>query len=65
MSSAVTLPNQTFTEQAQTSERLTSIVHILSPKTDNWKGENDRRKYFIIKFPRKNVDLTGVEPATS
>ena len=38
-----------------------------------WKGENDRRKYFIIKSPRKNVaDLGGVcvcvggiEPITS
>ena len=32
MSSAVSLPNHTFTGQAK---RLTSIVHILSPETDN------------------------------
>ena len=32
-------------------------MHILSPETDiQRKGENDRRKYFMIKSPRKNVD---------
>ena len=35
MSSAVSLPNNTFTGQAWSSKRLTSIVHILSPETDN------------------------------
>ena len=35
MSSAVSLHNNTFTGQAQFSKRLTSIVHILSPETDN------------------------------
>ena len=35
MSSAVSLPNHKFTGQAQSSKRLTSIVHILSPETDN------------------------------
>ena len=34
-SSAVSLPNHTFTGQALSSKRLTSIVHILSPETDN------------------------------
>ena len=34
MSSAVSLPNHTFTGQAV--KRLTSIVHILSPETDNY-----------------------------
>ena len=33
MSSAVSLPNHTFTGQAKSSKRLTSIVHILSPET--------------------------------
>ena len=29
-------------------------------------GENNRRNYFVIKFPRKNVaDPTGIEPAFS
>ena len=37
MSSAVSLPNHTFTVQAWSSKRLTSIVHILSPETDNCK----------------------------
>ena len=35
MSSAVSLPNHMFTGQAQSSKWLTSIVHILSPETDN------------------------------
>ena len=35
MSSAVSLPNHTFTGQALSSTRLTSIVHILSPETDS------------------------------
>ena len=35
MSSAVSLPNHTFTGHAKSSKRLTSIVHILSPETDN------------------------------
>ena len=35
MSSAVSLPNHTFTGQTSSSKRLTSIVHILSPETDN------------------------------
>ena len=35
MSSTVSLPNHTFTGQALSSKRLTSIVHILSPETDN------------------------------
>ena len=35
MLSAVSLPNHTFTGQALSSKGLTSIVHILSPETDN------------------------------
>ena len=35
MPSAVSLPNHTLTGQAWSSKRLTSIVHILSPETDN------------------------------
>ena len=35
MSSAVSLPSHRFTGQALSSKRLTSIVHILSPETDN------------------------------
>ena len=35
MYSAVSLPNHTFTWQAQSSKQLTSIVHILSQETDN------------------------------
>ena len=35
MSSAVSLPNHKFTRQAKSSKRLTNIVHILLPETDN------------------------------
>ena len=35
MSSAVSLPNHTFSEQAKSSKRQTSSVHILSPESDN------------------------------
>ena len=35
MSSAVSLPNHMFTGQAVSSKRLSSIVHIPSPETDN------------------------------
>ena len=35
MSSSVGLPNHTFTGQAKSATRLPSIVHILSPETDN------------------------------
>ena len=35
MSSGVSLPNHTFIGQAKSSKRLTSIVHILLPETDN------------------------------
>ena len=35
MSSVVSLPNHTFTGQASSSKWLTSIVHILSPETNN------------------------------
>ena len=45
MSSAVSLPNHTFTGQAWSSKLLTSIVHILLPETDNcpsWISERER-----------------------
>ena len=35
MSSAASLPNHSFTGQAWSSKRLTSIVPILLPETDN------------------------------
>ena len=35
MSNAFSLPNHTFTGQAESSKQLTSIVRILSPETDN------------------------------
>ena len=69
MSSAVFLASHTFTGQAS-SKRLTSIVHILLPETDNcppWiSGENDRRKYFMINLHERMLPtLAGVEPVTS
>ena len=35
MSSVVSLPYHTFTWQALSAKLLTSIVHILTPETDN------------------------------
>ena len=40
ISSAVSLPNHSFTEQAYSSKWLTSIVQILSPETDNCPSES-------------------------
>ena len=34
MLNVISLPNHTFTGQAQSSKRLTGIVHVLSPETD-------------------------------
>ena len=52
------------------SKRLINIVHILSPETDNFvnqrKGENDRRKYFMINLQERMLPTSaGIEPATS
>ena len=61
MSSTVSLPNHTLTRQASSSKQLTSIVHILSPETDNcpsWINGRERmtvENYIMIKSPRKNV----------
>ena len=52
-----------------TLKRLTSIVLILSPETDNcpsWISGRERMKIFHDQFPQKNVAyLEGVEPVTS
>ena len=53
MSSAVSLPNHTFTGQALSSKRLTSIVHILSPETN---GHNDVI-YFLLKNQKKKKKI--------
>ena len=67
MSSVVSLPNHKCTGQAKSSKRLTSIVHILSPETDNFlnqqKGENDRRKYFMINLHERMLPTSaGLSP---
>ena len=49
MSSAVSLPNHTFTGQAQSSKRLNSIVHILSPETDNCPSRISGRERMTIE----------------
>ena len=67
MSSAVSLPNHNFIGQAESFKRLTSIVHILSPETDNCPSWiSGRERMTVENSPRKNVaDPAGVEPATS
>ena len=47
MSSAASLPNHTFTGQAKSSKRLTSIVHILSPETE--AGSFKSRKFSLYQ----------------
>ena len=49
MSSAVSLPSHSFTGQAQSSKRLTGIVHIFSPETDNNPSSVSRRERNIIE----------------
>ena len=49
MSSAVSLPNHTFTRQAQSSKRLTSIVLILSPETDNYPSWISGRERMAVE----------------
>ena len=59
MSSTANLSNHPFTGQASSSKQLTSIVHILFarnwklPFLNQWKGQNDRRKYFVINLHEK------------
>ena len=65
MSSTVSLPNHTFTGQTYSSKWLTSIVHILSPETDNCPSWISRRERITVEIfhdqsPGKNVaDLGG------
>ena len=69
MSSTLSLPNHTFTGQAQSSKRLTIIVHVLCQKLTTALFEsvegNDHKKHFMIKSSQKNAaDPAGVEPPT-
>ena len=50
MSSAVSLPNHTFTGQAESSKRLTSIVHILSPESDKCPPSINGRERMNIEI---------------
>ena len=57
MSSAVSLPNHTFPGQALSSKRLTSIVHTLSPETDNcpsWISGRERMTIENISVKKIN-----------
>ena len=44
-----TLPNHTFIGQTWSSKRLTSIVHILSPETDNCPSWISRRERMSVE----------------
>ena len=55
MSSVVSLPSHTFTEQAS-SKQLTSIVHILSPETDNFPSWISRKESMTVgNISRSNL----------
>ena len=49
MSSAVSLPNHTFTGQVKSSKRLISIVHILSQETDKCPAKINRRERMTVQ----------------
>ena len=62
ISSEVSLPDHTFTGQAQSSKQLTNIVQILSPETDNcpsWTvaGREWRKKYFIDNLHERMLPI--------
>ena len=62
MSSAVFLPNHTCTGQTMSSMRLTSIVHILSPETDNCPSWFSGRERMTVE----NISWSNVaDPAES
>ena len=72
MSSAVSLSNHTFSGQAYSSKRLTSTVHILTPKNlqlsflNQQKDENNRGNYFMINLHKRMLPTSvGVEPVIS
>ena len=71
MLSAVSLPYHTFTGQALSFKWLTSIVHILSPETDNcpsWISGKERMTLENISWSISTKEWCrpgGVEPATS
>ena len=68
MSSVVSLPNHTFTGQAKSSNQYCVYSFAwnwqqLLPFLNQRKGENDRRKYFMIISPRKNaLTWQGLNP---
>ena len=49
MGSIVSLPNNMFTGQAKSSKLLTSVVHILSPETDNCSSSISGRERITIE----------------
>ena len=57
MSSAVSLPNHKFTGQASSFKRLTSIVHILSPETDNCPSWISRRERMTVENISWSISL--------
>ena len=63
MSSAVSLPNHTFTGQASSSKRLTTIVHILSLETDNcpsWISGRERMTVENISWSLSTKDVADL-----
>ena len=60
MSSAVSLPNHTFTGQAWSSKRLTSIVHILSPETDNCPSWISGRERMTVENISWSISTTYI-----
>ena len=55
MSSVANLPNHMFTGQALSSKQLTSIVHILSPETDNCPSWISGRERMTIENISRSI----------
>ena len=51
-------PNHNFTGQAQSSKRLTSIVHIVLPETDNCPSPISRRERMTIENISWSISTT-------
>ena len=60
MSSVVSLSNHTFTGQARSSKRVTSIVHILSPETANCPSWISGRERMTIEIFHDQISTKNV-----
>ena len=71
MPSTVKLPSHTFFLGRLSSLKWLTSTHSFTrnqqlPFLNEWKGENDHRKYFMVNLHKRMLqELTGIEQATS